>query len=329
MAKTTNRSLKNELTNPGPSSAFANDTSHCALSHSLDCCDGVGYRIKPQGAFLHAEICACMATCQSCFGLGRKMIDGVSHPCRKPNPGKVVNLLNLAKIPARYSFAKLDSFSNFSGNGRETINLVAKWSREFDKTDPKGLILGGPVGVGKTYLMAAITKNFAARGLSVRFIDFFQLLSEIKAAYSDSKSDQSILNPLTEVDVLLIDELGKGRCSDWELSIIDQIIMGRYNQNKAVVASTNYNLGPERYTNHVNQDLESNSNSGGFNLQSYDESLERRIGQRIYSRLLETCLTHELKGEDFRKSLTPKIGQKTTLGLKNQEMQRRSSHEIF
>ena len=257
------------------------------------------------------------------------MIEGSSRPCRSPNPGRIVNLLNFAQVPSRYSFAKLDGFSNFTGNGRETVQKVAEWGRDFEKSDPKGLILGGPVGVGKTFLMAAITKNFAARGLSVRFIDFFQLLSEIKAAYSDSKSDKSILNPLLDVDVLLIDELGKGRCSDWELSIIDQIIMGRYNQNKAVVASTNYNLGPERFISHANRNLDDQGQTSRFDSQSYDESLEKRIGPRIYSRLMETCITHELKGDDYRKTLVPKLGQKSSMAAKSEAMKKKQRSELW
>ena len=156
--------------------------------------------------------------------------------------------------------------------------------REFNPKEPPGIILGGPVGVGKTYLLAAIAKNFAARGMTVRFVDFFQLLNEIKGAYADSKSDANILKPLINVDVLFIDELGKGRSSDWEMSIIDQLVMGRYNQNKIIVASTNYGLKPAKHIPLSQKDL-SQESFGSFNLDRF-ESLETRIGERIYSRLV-------------------------------------------
>ena len=163
------------------------------------------------------------------------MVQGMSCPCRRPSPERVVNILNGAGIPSRYGTAKLDKFCNFTGNGKETLQAIAMWLREFKSNESKGLILGGPVGVGKTYLLSAIAKNFAARGRTIKFVDFFQLLNELKAAYSDAKSDANVLKPLIHVDVLIIDELGKGRNSDWEMSILDQVVMGRYNQNKIIV----------------------------------------------------------------------------------------------
>ncbi|NRA66259.1 MAG: ATP-binding protein [Pseudobacteriovorax sp.] len=301
----TKRKLTEELFSPAPGKTDHTEIPYCALREHLDCCDGIGYNLKPVGAFLRGNLCDCVSSCETCFGKTRSLQSGSSVPCRTPSPNRIVNVLNQAQIPARYCYAKLDNFVNFTGNGRQIRQFVASWVREFNPNAPQGLILGGPVGVGKTYLLAAIAKNFAARGLSVKFVDFFQLLNEIKGAYAHSRSDSNILNPLIDVDILFIDELGKGRSSDWEMSIIDQIIMGRYNRNKIIVATTNYNLGPERYTPMNQKDLDEGS-FGNFNLDGY-ETLEKRVGQRIYSRLVETCLIKELTGEDYRKQLIPKL----------------------
>ncbi|SMF40844.1 ATP-binding protein [Pseudobacteriovorax antillogorgiicola] len=294
------RKLKQELTEPKSQDPDLLKQSYCALQQKLSCCDGVGYRLNLKGAYTQASLCDCVSSCKSCFGRVRRMVDGVSCPCRTPNPSRIVNILNMAGIPSRYGTAKLDKFSNFTGNGREILQAIAVWLREFSLEQPKGLLLGGPVGVGKTFLLSAIAKNFAARGLTVRFVDFFQLLNELKAAYSDAKSDANVLKPLINVDVLIIDEMGKGRNSDWEMSILDQVVMGRYNQNKIVVASTNYDLKPQKMVPLAQKDLLNEGMSGGFNLDSY-EPLETRIGQRIYSRLVETCMIMELSGNDFRR----------------------------
>lgn len=294
------RKLKQELLSPKSDDPNVLEQSYCALEQKLSCCDGIGYRLNFKGAYTQASLCDCVSSCKTCFGRVRRMQNGASCPCRTPNPGRVVNILNSASIPSRYGAAKLDKFSNFSGNGREALQAVAMWLREFKVDQPQGLLLGGPVGVGKTYLLAAIAKNFAARGLTVKFVDFFQLLNELKAAYSDSKSDAGVLKPLIDVDVLIIDEMGKGRNSDWEMSILDQVVMGRYNQNRIVVASTNYDLKPQKAVPLAQKDLMQDNYNGGFNLDRY-ETLEARIGQRIYSRLIETCAILELSGNDFRR----------------------------
>ncbi len=290
------RSLKHELhktSNHAPSASLG-----CALEQKKTCCDGIGYRLNSIGSLTHAELCSCVSECPSCFGQNRQIIDGKSKPCRTPAPSRIVNFINSACLPARYSAARLDSFTNFTGNGREVVNRLSQWMREFDPDKPRGLLVGGPVGVGKTYLLVAIAKNFAGKGISVRFIDFFQLLLELKAGYAQDKSDASLLNEMIEVDILFIDELGKGRNSDWELSILDQLVMGRYNRNKIIVASTNYDLKPNNRVN-FSTNLDERK-PGSFELDRF-ESLEQRIGPRIYSRLIETSDFVELTGEDFRR----------------------------
>src|SRR5690606_37380996 len=113
-----------------------------------------------------------------------------------------------------------------------------------------------------------------------------------------------VLGPLLSVDVLIIDELGKGRNSDWELTILDQLVTGRYKQNKTIIASTNYLLrGSDEKRHLFNLDLEQpGAARGGFSPLTF-ESLESRIGKRIYSRLCEMCLFWEINGKDMRRSL--------------------------
>lgn len=299
------RSLRDELMHT-PGAQRTVDLG-CALENKSSCCDGIGFRLQARGSLTHASLCSCVQECQSCFGQNRRLINGQSKVCRTPAPSRVVNLINNACIPARYCGAKLDSFSNFSGNGREVVQRVWQWMRDFDLNKPRGMILGGPVGVGKTYLLAAIAKNFASRGISVRFVDFFQLLLELKSGYANDKNDAGLLGELIEVDILLVDELGKGRNSDWEASILDQLVMGRYNRNKILVASTNYDLKPSDRVNHLGNTSLDEKKPGSFDLDRF-ESLEQRVGSRIYSRLFETSDFLELNGEDFRKrSLAEKL----------------------
>lgn len=298
------RNLSQELLSDCERKPQLLEQNYCALNQKLQCCDGIGYKLELQGAYLKTSLCDCVQSCKTCFGKVRHLENKISVPCRRPSPARIVNILNHAQIPTRYGTAKLDNFSNFTGNGRDILHSIALWLREFDPKAPQGLLLGGPVGIGKTYLLAAIAKNFAARGLTVKFVDFFQLLNEIKGAYADSRSDANILKPLIDIDILFIDELGKGRSNDWEMSIIDQIIMGRYNQNKVVVASTNYGLKPDKQIPMHQKDL-SNESFGNFSLDRF-ESLEKRIGERIYSRLVETSALMELTGQDFRRQSLPK-----------------------
>src|SRR5690606_37118693 len=148
----------------------------------------------------------------------------------------------------------------------------------------KGIVISGPVGVGKTFIMASLAHYFAEKGMSVRFTDFFQLLGDLRSGFSEGKADASQLAPLIDVDVLVIDEMGKGRGKDFEKTILDQLICGRYNQNKTIIASTNYSLTATKTGGSYNIPLDATSRSpGDFDPDQFG-TLEERIGARMYSR---------------------------------------------
>ena len=274
----------------------------CALQSAQACCDGKGYQVGPQGALALATICDCVKKCRGCYGQARRLDGNDSHPCRTPSPPTIVALVNGAMIPARYAAASLDRFSNYSqnGNGRRVMNEVVRWRQNFKPRGDRGLVLEGPVGAGKTYILAALAKDFAERGYSVRFSDFFQLLGELKAGFSEGKADATQLQPLIDVDVLFIDELGKGRNTDFELTVLDQLVCGRYNQGKTIVASTNYRLESSRPDYNIHLDRPGSTGHSGFSPDQFD-NLEQRIGRRIFSRLKEMTTFIELKEDDFRR----------------------------
>mgnify|MGYP006276869001 CR=1 FL=1 len=278
----------------------------CNLTRTLSCCAGRGYQVGTQGPLAHARICDCVAACPACLGRARLMDGNHSKPCRAPMPNVVANLINAAMIPARYAGAEVEKFRNYSGNGHQVIGELKAWRSRFAPGGAvaggpgKGFIVEGPVGVGKTYLLAALAKDFAEKGWSVRFTDFFQLLGELKAGFSQGKADAAQLAPLIDVDVLFIDELGKGRNNDFELTILDQLVCGRYNQNKPIIASTNYKLRGRNFEMHGNLDDAPTSSAAAFAGDRFT-NLEQRIGGRIFSRLAEMCSFVELRGDDFRR----------------------------
>ena len=99
-----------------------------------------------------------------------------------------------------------------------------------------------------------------------------------------------MINPLIDTEVLVIDELGKGRANEWELGVLDQLISKRYNSTKDTIITTNY------ITKDIN--LKYNRDS--------KEILEFRVGDRIASRLFDMCEFFYLEGKDFRRMAAAK-----------------------
>ena len=109
-----------------------------------------------------------------------------------------------------------------------------------------------------------------------RYEEFFLLLSDIRDGFSRGLSSREWLEPLRLTDVLAIDELGKGgKNREWEQGVLDEIISVRYNAGRPTLLSTNY----PRATS----DWEFKADGAAA------ETLEQRVGPRIFSRIHEMC----------------------------------------
>jgi DNA replication protein DnaC len=145
-----------------------------------------------------------------------------------------------------------------------------------------GLVLHGKVGTGKTHLMSAILRRLCLEnGVQARFVDFTHLLSDIKQGYDRGRGQSDVLAPVTQIPVLGIDELGKGLTTDWQASILDEVISRRYNNRLTTYFTTNLQLPDQGYT----------ADRG---------TLNERIGERIYSRLKQMCIFVHVVGPDAR-----------------------------
>jgi DNA replication protein DnaC len=251
-----------------------------------------GYIIEKKGNFAMAKACECILKCRECNGTGStisKNQNGYTHVAMCRVCGVVrrnIKLYNLAGIPAKYSNVR--EVNSFMPQSEPSKQKALRYAKEFVVLYPekRGFLLMGPAGLGKTHLaIGTISELTLECGIKCLFKDFFYLLSELKQAYSLGNPENEVLLPLIETEVLVIDELGKAKSSDWELNILDQLISKRYNAEKITLITTNY---VSKYPS-TKQAGESH------------EILEERVGERIASRLYEMCEFIHLKGEDHRK----------------------------
>jgi DNA replication protein DnaC len=147
----------------------------------------------------------------------------------------------------------------------------------------------GPPGTGKTHLLVAILRQLALeKGVRGRYGEFFLLLSDIKDGFSKNLSAREWLAPLRDVEVLAIDEIGKGgRNREWEQGVLDEIISVRYNAGRPTLLATNYPRAGAAWRFGVEGEP--------------SETLEQRVGPRVYSRLHELCDFLEVLGDDYRR----------------------------
>jgi DNA replication protein DnaC len=143
-----------------------------------------------------------------------------------------------------------------------------------DKLDAgRGLWFMGPVGTGKTTLAMLVSKAALKTGRSVAIYSLPRLLNEIRDTHRTERSHLELLDRLIGVDLLHIDDVGAERTTDWVLEELYSIINGRYEDQRAVVITTNI--------------LDR-------------EALCEQITERTVSRLTEICDELPLLGHDRR-----------------------------
>ena len=157
----------------------------------------------------------------------------------------------------------------------------------------RGLVLHGAVGRGKTHLLVALVRDLIFRyGITARFIEFSHLVGDLKAGFDVGRGTHSLLDPLVRVDVLAVDELGKGRNTEFEGTVVDELVSRRYNSAGTILATTNYR--PGQATGHGVGNLAQPKKT--------EPMLTDRVGDRVYSRLREMCDFVECKGDDWRET---------------------------
>ncbi|MGB8888510.1 MAG: ATP-binding protein [Candidatus Korobacteraceae bacterium] len=245
-------------------------------------------------------------TCAICGGTGWQTIErgkereAVRCDCRVKDRGE--RLLAAAHIPPRYEHCEL---SNFQCDP-EDKSPKSIWQARFNAgrfveeypVDKTGLLFVGTVGVGKTHLAVGILKDLIReKGIHCLFCDYRELLKSIQNSYSPSvqATEMEILRPVFDAEVLVIDELGAVRSTEWVFDTVNYVLNSRYNDNKTTIITTNFPDGQE--TNAEINNLRSPSEAERA---ARRETLGDRIGERMRSRLHEMCKKVEIEGPDFR-----------------------------
>ena len=253
---------------------------------------------------LQAKLCMCFI-CEECDGEGRvfsqddKGVAFLSDCSYCSTIRKRLRLLNDSGIPGKFSSATLEIYQPVGLQNKKALSRANDFLYDF-KAAPKethrGLLFMGGPGLGKTHLVVSILKQLILEeGVDGKFVDFFQLLSDIRHGYSHDQSEMSLIEPYLKSRLLTIDELAKGRNNEWEQTILDQFISSRYNAADKITLFT---------TNYTDQNMVA-SDISGRTTSFPKQSLAEKVGERIFSRLAQMCDFIKMEGDDYRTKIQP------------------------
>lgn len=240
--------------------------------------------------------------CPECGGSGWRMVamEHRGRPVEQATRCECIRrqqggrLLEAARIPRRYRHCELSNFEH-EGPFRSLApaHMGAMRFVEEYPLENAGLLLMGPIGAGKTHLAVGILKELIAqKSAHCLFYDYRELLKEIQNSYNDSVkvTEMDVLRPVFEAEVLVLDELGAAKPTEWVWDTVSHILNTRYNDKRTTIITTNYKDAPP-----LASDNETRTVRVGR-----EETLGDRIGERMRSRLHEMCRVVRVEGEDFR-----------------------------
>ena len=193
----------------------------------------------------------------------------------KEKQERINRVLAMSNLGERFRDASFENFKQLPGT-ETCLDTMKEYAEIFCRYTDSGYCIYGRPGNGKSHLAAALVNRVIQRGYTAVFIEVPDLFARIKATYDGEGSEDRIMRSLASCDLLVLDDAGAEKPTEWVREKFYQIINARYKDRKPMVITTN------------TPDM---------------AGLEDIIGFRAYDRVLEMCAPLKNNGESYRRNI--------------------------
>jgi DNA replication protein DnaC len=187
---------------------------------------------------------------------------------------------SISNLGERFSDSTFDKFKPIPGT-EKALDLCKSYADSFPSYGPDALLIWGEYGNGKSHLAAAVAHTVQSKGHTVVFQTMPELLERIRETFNDRKNketEKDIMYALQNCELMVLDDIGAEKVSDWVQDVLFRIVDGRYRQKKPILYTTNLKPG----------------------------DLKDRVGPRIYDRMMETSILVQNTGTSYRMQIAEK-----------------------
>lgn len=187
----------------------------------------------------------------------------------------IESLKKQSLMDERLRDACFDNFQKTKDNAYN-LKLCLRYAMHFDEMLEKnqGLLFYGGVGTGKTFAAACIANHLLGQRVPVVMTSFVKLLEAMQGFKED---DCAMIARLNRAKLLIIDDLGAERSTDFALEKVYNIVDSRYRARLPIILTTNLTMAEMK------------------------ETMDMRY-TRIYDRIFELCYPMQFKGQSWRKT---------------------------
>jgi DNA replication protein DnaC len=191
----------------------------------------------------------------------------------------------ISSLGERFESCRFETFEKRHG-AEKAFRLAYDYAERFELYGAESLLIWGDPGNGKSHLAAAICHKLKERGKIPVFQTMTELLERIRSTFRQQsrESEREIMAALQDCDLLVLDDLGAEKVSDWTLDVLFRIIDGRYRQKKPTMFTTNFSPTELLYR-----------------FMPDKSSAEHEIAaKRIHDRIIEMSIIVENRAQSYR-----------------------------